>query len=326
MNDMPNLGIIFLTGLLAGGISCAAVQGALLATMGTDRKKVFLFLGSKLVAHIILGGILGLLGEVFKISIGLTAAFQIAISIYVMGVALAMLDVHPIFRRFLWQTPKFLGRYLRNTSKSEDWSAPLILGAGTVFIPCGVTQGMMAVSMASGSFLSGASVLGVFVLGTTPVFLALGLAVTTLGDKFRKWVAYALIAVSLWTLNGGLVMAGSPITAQKVLAGAECALTVCKSEEVVNQEATDEVTISFLNNRYETDKKVVKAGSKIKLNLVNKAGYGCIQAFTIPALNISKVVQPGKTQTLEVTVPDKAGKLDFSCSMGMYTGQLTIVN
>jgi len=326
MNDMPNLGIIFLTGLLAGGISCAAVQGALLATMGTDRKKVFLFLGSKLIAHIILGGILGLLGEVFKISIGLTAAFQIAISIYVMGVALAMLDVHPFFRRFLWQTPKFLGRYLRNTSKSEDWSAPLILGAGTVFIPCGVTQGMMAVSMASGSFLSGALVLGVFVLGTSPVFLALGLAVTTLGDKFRKWVAYALIAVSLWTLNGGLVMAGSPVTAQKVLAGAECALTVCKSEEVTNQEATDEVTISFLNNRYETDKKVVKAGSKIKLNLVNKAGYGCIQAFTIPALNISKVVQPGKTQTLEVTVPDKAGKLDFSCSMGMYTGQLTIVN
>ena len=326
MNDMPNLGIIFLTGLLAGGISCAAVQGALLATMGTDRKKVFLFLGSKLIAHIILGGILGLLGEVFKISIGLTAAFQIAISIYVMGVALAMLDVHPFFRRFLWQTPKFLGRYLRNTSKSEDWSAPLILGAGTVFIPCGVTQGMMAVSMASGSFLSGALVLGVFVLGTSPVFLALGLAVTTLGDKFRKWVAYALIAVSLWTLNGGLVMAGSPITAQKVLAGAECALTVCKSEEVVNQEATDEVTISFLNNRYETDKKVVKAGSKIKLNLVNKAGYGCIQAFTIPALNISKVVPPGKTQTLEVTVPDNAGKLDFSCSMGMYTGQLTIVN
>jgi uncharacterized protein len=109
------------------------------------------------------------------------------------------------------------------------------------------------------------------------------------------------------------------------LAKAECFLTVC-NKQVVTEAPADEVTISILGNRYEADKKVVKAGSNIKINLVNKAGYGCIQAFTIPALGISKIVPPGESQTLDIVVPNKAGILSYSCSMGMYSGQLTIVN
>ena len=60
------------------------------------------------------------------------------------GNALRMFNVHPIFRYFSVEPPKFITRYIRRTAKGTDTATPLFLGALTVFIPCGVTQAMMA--------------------------------------------------------------------------------------------------------------------------------------------------------------------------------------
>ncbi|MBI2587540.1 sulfite exporter TauE/SafE family protein, partial [Candidatus Amesbacteria bacterium] len=78
---MPNLWIIFTTGLLTGGVTCMAVQGGLLAAalasnqeLGiTNKGKIFgtiSFLVSKLVAYTILGFLLGWLGS--KVDLSLT--------------------------------------------------------------------------------------------------------------------------------------------------------------------------------------------------------------------------------------------------------------
>ncbi len=69
---MVNLGWVFMTGLLAGGISCVAVQGGLLTTAvaGKEGKAgladVIYFLVSKLGAYVILGFVLGALGSAVK--------------------------------------------------------------------------------------------------------------------------------------------------------------------------------------------------------------------------------------------------------------------
>ena len=109
---------------------------------------------------------------------------QILVGIFMLGTALNLLDVHPIFRYFVIQPPKFLTRLVRKQSKSThfakasrveaDMFAPAILGALTIFIPCGTTQAMMALAIGSGSPFLGASVLFAFVLGTSPVFFILG--------------------------------------------------------------------------------------------------------------------------------------------------------
>jgi sulfite exporter TauE/SafE len=67
------------TGLLAGGASCAAVQGGLLASAVTRRHQalsdqnhsgpfapVAAFLGAKLVSHTLLGAALGVLGAAIQ--------------------------------------------------------------------------------------------------------------------------------------------------------------------------------------------------------------------------------------------------------------------
>src|SRR3989344_6339094 len=167
---MPNLWLVFTTGLLTGGITCMAVQGGLLASalIGNNESgirnngKVWgttAFLVAKLVAHIALGFGLGALGSVLTLSLGARAALQGFVAVYMLGVAGAMLDVHPTFRYFLIQPPRFLTRLVRNQSKSKNIFAPALLGALTIFIPCAITQAMAVVALGTGNPLLSAAIM-----------------------------------------------------------------------------------------------------------------------------------------------------------------------
>ncbi len=164
---------IFLIGLTAGGLGCAAVQGGLLASAITARKELdqkdlndFIptaaFLGAKLIAYAILGGVLGLFGAALSISDNVRNIMQIIAGIYMIIVALNLLNVHPLFRYFILQPPRFLTKMIRNKSKSADIFAPGILGAMTIFIPCGTTLAMEALAISSGSALKGSLILIAF--------------------------------------------------------------------------------------------------------------------------------------------------------------------
>src|SRR3990167_8491295 len=101
--DQTNLLLIFLTGLTTGGLSCLAVQGGLLASVisPTEEKinkklqtqnqalPILAFLISKLIAYTILGALLGFLGTVITLSPITRGWFQIAIAVYLLGVALS---------------------------------------------------------------------------------------------------------------------------------------------------------------------------------------------------------------------------------------------
>ncbi len=159
--------VAFITGLTTGGLSCLAVQGGLLATSlahqieqdvlrsapaaqkrPTRGQKVrpntalpiILFLLSKLVVYTLLGGLLGLVGSFLTLAPTTRAILMLAIGMFMVGNGLRMLDVHPIFRYFTLEPPKFITRYIRRTAKNgTDAVTPLFLGALTVLIPCGVT-------------------------------------------------------------------------------------------------------------------------------------------------------------------------------------------
>jgi len=311
-----------------------AVQGGLLATaqiQNPNNKKfwgVGMFLAAKIITYTILGGFLGWLGQKVQLPPLGRAVFQGLVAVYMTGVALALLEVHPFFRRFLLQTPKFLFRWIKKESKTEGLIVPGILGASTVLIPCGTTQAMMALALATGSPVAGATVMLAFTLGTTPVFMALGLTIIKLGqalrNRFNQIAAGVLILLAGWSFNGALVLAGSPITVNSVVERIACIISFCDSDDT-SLEVTDEVVISITKSGYQTDQTAVKADSRVKIKLVNTDGYGCQQAFTIPSLNISEVVRPGEQKEMEIDVPVKTGRLAFSCGMGMYSGYLTIV-
>ncbi|MFA5991506.1 MAG: sulfite exporter TauE/SafE family protein [Candidatus Doudnabacteria bacterium] len=345
--DQTSLLTIFLTGLFTGGLTCLAVQGGLLASTIAQREEEHLkdkagkgspapilwFLLAKLVAYTILGLLLGWFGSLFNLSLTVKLVMQFAVVIFMFGTAMSLLNVHPFFRYFIIQPPKFLTRLVRNQSKSKDIFAPAILGAFTVFIPCGTTQAMMALAIAGGSAINGAGIMFAFVLGTTPVFFGLGYFATRLGEfwhkKFLRVAAFAIILLTIFNLNNALALTGKPISFADIGKKAFCSVSYCGGSGSLTDasqpaSAGNELAITIGAYGYSPNTFTVARNSDIKIKLYNKDGASCSQAFTIPSLGIQKVIPVGSTGEVTFHSPDKATQIAFMCSMGMYRGVINV--
>ncbi len=341
---MMDLWVVFITGLTVGGLTCLAVQGGLLAsviaaredeTRNQTRKHALFatgaFLIAKLMSYTLLGFILGAFGGVLNISQEVQTTMQLLAGIYMVFVALNLLDIHPIFRYAIIQPPRFLTRLLRNQSKSKDLFAPALLGAMTIFIPCGTTVAMEALAISSAGAIWGALIMAVFILGTIPLFFGIGLLTSIFGEayktKFLKLAAVAVIYLGLTSINGALTAFGSPLTFQSIaesfpvnLATENDNTTDIDTETTTNQN----VEILITSRGYSPNYIRVKKDTPLTIKLTSKDSYSCASAFRIPSLGIAKNLQANETQTITFT-PKESGKIPFTCSMGMYRGVIEVI-
>jgi sulfite exporter TauE/SafE len=353
---MDQILVAFITGLTTGGLSCLAVQGGLLASslsqqieqeMLVQQKParagryhphqnskgmaapILLFLLAKLIAYTILGLLLGALGSVLQLTATMRAVLLIGIGIFMIGNALRMFNVHPIFRYFSVEPPKFITRYIRRKAKTTtNWYAPLFLGALTVFIPCGVTQAMMAVAIGTGSPWMGAALMAAFIFGTSPVFFTVAYLATQLGRVMEKWfmrfVAVVVLVLGLLSINSGLNLAGwSPFNGEPAQGQVnEVSPLPSPYVSITTPEppASNSLTLKAENNGYQPRVLHAPAGTTLTLNLVTKNTFSCSRAFVIPALN-QEVLLPA-TGIVPIAIPAQAAgtRMQFTCSMGMYTG------
>ncbi|MEO7839237.1 MAG: sulfite exporter TauE/SafE family protein [Anaerolineales bacterium] len=351
------IALAFITGLTTGGLSCLAVQGGLLASslahqieqdyleQSAQPKKhgeknqtqqlrqntafpILLFLASKLAVYTLLGALLGWLGSYLTLSPTTRAMLLIAIGIFMVGNALRMFNVHPLFRYFSIEPPKFITRYIRRTAKGTDTATPLFLGALTVFIPCGVTQTIMATALGTGSVVLGAALMFAFTLGTSPVFFIIAYLTTELGTRlekfFMRFVAVAILILGFVTLDGGLNLIGSPLSLQNLTRNLIPSNNVSASATDSPQSsiASDELVLSVENRGYFPSTLKAPAGKDLKLNLVTNGTYSCALAFLIPALDFYQMLPPVGTVQVSIPAQEKGSTLYFTCSMGMYTGQI----
>lgn len=331
-----NLWVIFITGLTVGGLTCLAVQGGLLASViavreeeevekGVNTKNTVLptlaFLVAKFISYSLLGFILGAFGGVIGINSSAQIIMQFVAGLYMIAVGLNLLNVHPIFRYAVIQPPKFLTRRVRNQSKNKAIFAPALLGAMTIFIPCGTTLAMEALAISSANAFLGAAIMGVFVLGTAPLFFGVGWLTSVLGDNFRanflKIAAFAVLYLGLTSMNGALVAGGFPIH----FGAGNNSNTVASSTV---SEGVQNVDITIASRGYTPNYITVKKNQPVKITLKSTDAYSCASAFRIPSLGISKNLQPNDTQVVEFT-PVKTGKIAFTCSMGMYQGVIEVI-
>lgn len=338
---------IFITGLFTGGLSCLAVQGGLLASSIAQQESdtlkdetlkghalpILSFLITRLIAYTILGILLGSLGSIVQLSLTARVIMQSFAAIFMLGTALNLLHVHPLFRYFIIQPPKFLTRLVKNQSKSKKLFGPAILGAMTVLIPCGTTQAMMAYAISTSSPTFGAVTMFVFILGTSPLFFLLAVAARklsgTLSVAFNRLAAAAIILIALYNLNGAIALSGSSLTVETLLTRINCTVSFCNETVLAAYEtkAVNQATIYFTDRGYTTTPKsiTIKAGSTVTLNLVNKTGGGCIQGFTIPKLGIQKIIRMGQSEAITFVAPNTKGPLAFMCSMGMFRGTIMVI-
>ncbi len=351
--------VAFVTGITTGGLSCLAVQGGLLASSlarqieqdyaeqttvarGNSRGKkskqviaransalpIFLFLVAKLIAYTLLGALLGWLGSYLALSPMTRALLLIAIGLFMVGNALRMFNVHPIFRYFSIEPPKFITRYIRRAAKGTDTFTPLFLGALTVFIPCGVTQAMMATALGTGSAALGAALMLAFTLGTSPVFFVIAYLATELGAKmekfFMRFVAIVVLILGLTTFNSGLNILGSPLSLQNLTrnwlpAPSESTRAANAPQAKI---PAGELVLNVQNGGYFPATLKAPAGKDLTLNLVTNQTYSCARDFVIPALNVYQLLPDTGTVRVNIPAQPKGSRLFFTCSMGMYTGQI----
>lgn len=349
-----NLWAIFLTGLTTGGLSCLALQGGLLASSISNQKKrelvtqvshkktqtfdqldwlpVALFLTTKLIAHTALGFLLGWVGSQVELSLSMRLLFQGGAALFMLATAANLLNLHPIFRYVVIQPPKFVQKMVRSSSKGSALFTPALLGALTIFIPCGVTQAMEVLAITSGSPVLGAAILFTFVLGTSPLFLLLGVATARLSETLQKQfltvAAILLIFLSAGSLNGILVVLDSPVTFEKITKPifyffSDERFAGKNTSKAIVADGVQRATIAVTNYGYSPNKLIVKAGTPVELTLETNETYSCASSFILKAFDIRLQLGPTDSKTVSF-LPTKKGSYTFSCSMGMYSGVLEV--
>lgn len=351
-----NLELVFLTGLTTGGISCLAVQGGLLASVIANQKKseidqansplerqnlkrfdqrdylpVAMFLGAKLISHFLAGLALGALGSAITLSLGMQLTFQALAAIFMAATALNLLGAHGSLRRLSFQPPAFINRFVIKTSESSYLFAPALLGFLTILIPCGVTQAMQVLAISTASPLQGGLIMGVFVIGTMPIFAALGIATARLSEswqnQFKKFAAALLIMMALYSLNGVLVVLNSPITWQSLTNPVRYFFSSERFSQANLPPIVDgkqQITIAAVYNGYEPKLIQVRAGVPVELTLVSNDTYSCALAFLLRDFGIEANLRPTDRRTFEFT-PNRPGRYTYTCTMGMYSGILEVV-
>ena len=318
---MGNLWLAFITGLTTGGISCFAVQGGLLASALTEENKkrsTLIFLGAKLIAYTLLGFLLGFLGSSLNISPKIQGIFQIVIGLFMVATAGRLINIHPLFRYFVIQPPKFVLRLMRNQAQAKSFFTPAFLGLMTVLIPCGVTQAMMLYAIGTSNPFWGAGIMFAFVLGTSPIFFAIGIASGELFKKkaFNYIAATFIFVIGILSINSGQILRGSVHTLQNYYA---VIFNISQTSKVGNV-----VNIEITNPGYKADVNTLKLGIPVKLILKASNVTSCARAFTIPDLNYFKILPGTGIEEIEFT-PTKLGNLTYTCSMGMYSGSFNVV-
>jgi sulfite exporter TauE/SafE len=344
-----SLWAVFLTGLLAGGASCAAVQGGLLAgaiarrrhphaagaspkaltappaaTSGGDTIAVAGFLAGKLVSHAALGAALGAVGSAVQLSFRSRASLQLLAGAVMVVLAADLLGVRAV-RRVVPQPPAAWGRLVRRSGRLGGALGPALLGAATVLIPCGVTLSMEFLAVASGSPLSGAAVMAAFVVGTSPLFAAIGYAArrstAVLRSRLGVLAGAAVLVAGLVSINSGLTLSGSSVTLSSAWRSLRSGANPSGPAEVVTPapDGSQRIVITVRNAGYFPSRVAARAGVPTRLVLRSVRADGCTSAIVFPTLSLERILPENGDTEIDVG-PLRPGRHRFTCSMGMYSG------
>lgn len=328
-----SIGGIFVIGLVAGTSSCLAVTGGLLLALAAKHnalhraetpaqkfKPLLQFNIGRLLSYFLLGGLVGVLGQSMTLSTRMTGYMNILVALVMLYLALSILGIVKK-GSFPIKPPKKVSHWIANISDSDHPAAPFALGALTFFLPCGFTQSLQLIALASGNFATGALVMSVFALGTLPTLLGISaISSRAKGSSLNLFLRFSgtlVFVLALFNLNSGLALTGFDLSRALV------------DNNTTNAPATaiqgnmQEVSMKVTPTGYEPSQLTIHAGVPVRWKIDGTGAIGCTSIMTIPSLNITKSLGQGEN-IIEFTAPQK-GPLAFMCSMGMVRGSFTVL-
>ena len=372
-DDEMGYGMLFVIGLITS-IHCIAMCGGinLSQTLQKDTsaevsramfRNTLEYNIGRVISYTVIGGVLGGIGALAGIGSSLQTStfFQgmlkllAGIIMVVMGVN--MLGIFPGLRKLRIHIPKF-GKNVKLKSGRKP-RTPFFVGLCNGFMPCGPLQSMQVVALASGSPLAGALSMFCFSLGTVPLMLGFGSAVSMLGKRFTRQVlkvgAILVVVMGLSMMAQGGTLSGlngkatvaflaentdSKVevdgnnsdsttenkTISKGTADTEKAsetTTTASTVTSANADETQYVTSTLQAGRSYPD-ITVKAGEPVKWTVEAPDGSinGCNYKIIQQELGIEHAFDEGEN-VIEFT-PEKAGTYTYTCWMGMITGKIYV--
>lgn len=321
--------ILFVVGLLSS-LHCVAMCGGINLSLcvsykfdQTETSKFakfrpsFLYNAGRVVSYTIIGGFVGALGSVFRISNTGSAFISIVAGTFMVIMGLNMLNIFPWLRKLNPHMPKVFAKKIHSEKKNKG---PFVVGLLNGLMPCGPLQAMQLYALGTGSFITGALSMFVFSLGTVPLLFAFGALGSMLSSKFTKQMikasAVLVMVLGLIMMNRGIAFTGH--TFSTVVASTNAADV---NTSTVNGDV-QEINTTLESGSYPAIS--VQEGIPVKWTIQAdaKSLNGCNSEIIIPEYNITQKLVEGEN-VISFT-PDKSGNFGYSCWMGMIRSSITV--
>ena len=312
------LGVLFAVGLLTslhcvamcGGINLAQSAASAQADRRVSAANIQYNLG-RLVSYTVVGGIVGAIGTVFKLSNAAQAAIQLVAAIFMVLMALNLLDIGGL-RGIIPTLPEGL----RSKLMAKGSRSSLYIGLLNGLMPCGPLQAMQLYALSTGSLIMGALSMFCFCLGTVPLMLGFGLVSGHLNRRFARPMR---VASGILVLLMGMAMLTNGLN----LAGIRLNLPGGAASDAAVTDANIQLVQSELDWRGYPD-ITVKTGIPVRWTIHAEAEKitGCNNEMVISALNLRVPLEAGDN-IVEFTA-DEPGIIPYTCWMGMLRGTITV--
>ncbi len=332
--------VAMLLGLAAGVSTCMALVGGLVLGLsasyqagrpaGTGRaaqmRPALVLVGGRIVGYTALGALLGVLGASVSMPPQLTAALMLGVAVVMLLLGARLTGLSPRLAGWSPTLPTSLGHLLGlsgegGTGAYSDRRAAT-LGALSFFLPCGFTQAIQIFALSTGSPAYAAVLLGVFALGTAPGLLALAGLPLVVPSRAKPTLLrlVGIVVIGFAALNGGAGLRLSGFALPSVVGAARAAAV---DPSVVGADGVERITTRQDAGGYSPSNVTIYAGYPVEWTVVSSNTSTCAASIFAPGVDIRSSLHKGPNTFALPPLP--AGVLRYTCAMGMYAAQITVV-
>lgn len=323
-------GVAFLVGLVASISTCLAVTGGIIigytesiVDKTNGWKTQLRFHMGRLIAFVIWGFLLGMIGQSFSTSLYFNGFLSIFVGLVLAYLGIQLLWLAPNISRFGFTLPIFLSR---NITKFKDQKYSPWVGALTFLLPCGFTQSMMVFALSSHDPLQWAIVMGGFALGTLPVLLALGLGIEYIKDHLKRLnplIASLLLVFGIFTITNGWKIIEAIRTPSAIVSTTPTNISTPIQTPAVPLE-TEQVAWSHDGYGLSPRTLILQSGKNYQILVTpESAGFGCKYSVILPG-GREQYIKKWEPFTIEVD-GSQSKTIRLVCgSMGMSQWEIVI--
>ncbi|MHB8961230.1 MAG: urease accessory protein UreH domain-containing protein, partial [Candidatus Limnocylindrales bacterium] len=330
--------VALMLGLAAGVSTCMALVGGLVLGMsasyqssrpeGTGKaaqmRPALVLVGGRVLGYTLFGALLGALGASVAMPPQLTAVLMIGVAIVMLLLGTRLTGLSPRLAGWSPTLPMGLGRRLGlagdGAPAAYSDTRAATLGALTFFLPCGFTQAIQIFALSTGSPVYAAALLGTFAIGTAPGLLGLAGLPLVVPSRAKPTLLrlVGVLVIGFALLNGSAGLRLSGFALPSIVGTANAA-----DPGVLGADGVERITTYQKADGYSPSNVTVYAGYPVEWTVVSSSTSTCAASIFAPGVDIRARLSLGPNTFKLPALP--AGVLRYTCAMGMYAAQITVV-